>query len=505
MIDNSSIRRRQKAIGIVCFVLFLVVMYFPTFLHLTKLPIELWDESLFSLRAIYMAKTGSYMSNFNLFNELPNHLNTKLPFTTFFQVLSIKLFGINELAIRLPIALIFLTTVGVVCWYFLRYYQALPSGYVFGLVLVTSLGFVMPHMLRSGDQDVPFACYVLLSVLCWDRYMKQGKASALAGFTLLFIAALLTKNLLAGLIIPGIALHVLFEKRLLSILKDYRIYLAIAAVCLAYFGTIYYLDSQYPGFISRMWHYELGGRYSNVIEEHKGPFLTYVMDLAFKDFVPYLFLLCLSIALHFDSNMSKETRSTLRLFGLVFLSYLLIISTAQTKTFWYIAPLYTFGAFILALSVQHLYSTYLQHLPVKLRMAMLGSTLLAMAIPYGQVIENVFEPVTQYKDAKYGNMIGQMKHYRPDVKTFTLVDNNFGTSAYFYKEKYNAIGQDYNISYKRYIDLVPNQYVVTCLQSVMTPIHKNYTYSELFQFEDCKLIQIQTKKEEEHEAHNNSK
>jgi len=94
-----------------------ILIYIPTFHFMGQVPIRHWDESLFGLRALHMYSTGDYMSNFDLYEGLMDHRNTKLPFTTWIQVLFMKIVGINVIALRLPIALIFVATIGYIFRY----------------------------------------------------------------------------------------------------------------------------------------------------------------------------------------------------------------------------------------------------------------------------------------------------------------------------------------------------------------------------------------------------
>lgn len=461
---------RKRDIGI--FLIFCLVLYFPVFLHLDVMPITIWDESLFSIRALHFAQFGEYMENFNNYPGLADHRNTKLPFTTFFQVLGIKIFGINELAIRLPIAIIFVATVFYVCYFAKEYLGNIYIAYLFALILVSSSGFVTTHMLRTGDQDAPFACYLLLATLFFHRYLFMGKSRYLLGFSFFTIAAFLTKNLLAGLLAPGLLLYLIFSGQLLKVLKDYRIYIAVGSIVVAYLGTIFYYESQYPGFIDRMWNYELMGRYTKTIEGHRGGFLHYAMKMFKEGFVPFMYAVPVSVALVLDKKMNAQIRQLLLLVFAVFAAYLLVISFSETKTAWYHAPLFPLGAIMVALGMYHMYTAYLSNANIELKRGMLIATVLIFAVPYSIVIDQVYKPEPIFKDDKYGNFIEDIAQGNPDLKTFTIVDNYFGASAYFYKEKFNSRG--YNIDYQRSFQLDSGELMITCLNTVFQPIRDQY-------------------------------
>lgn len=125
------------------FGLFCVAIYFPVFLHLDWLPMNNWDESLFAMRAAYMSEEGHYLRDYSLWVDGGMlHRSTKPPFTTWLQVLSFKVFGINELALRLPIAICTASLVMLFPWFSWKKLGSVKLGYCAGFVLVTSLGFV---------------------------------------------------------------------------------------------------------------------------------------------------------------------------------------------------------------------------------------------------------------------------------------------------------------------------------------------------------------------------
>ena len=93
-------------------VLFILLAYFPVFLHLEFLPIRVWDESRLANNAYEMFKNGNFLVPH--FEGTPDMWNTKPPLMVILQVLCCKVFGIRELSIRLPSAIAgFLTAVNI--------------------------------------------------------------------------------------------------------------------------------------------------------------------------------------------------------------------------------------------------------------------------------------------------------------------------------------------------------------------------------------------------------
>ena len=474
------------------FLLFCIAMYFPIFHHLAKLPIAIWDESLFSLRALHLHQTGEYLSNFNLYDGLPSHRNTKLPFTTFFQVLSMKLIGVNEYAIRLPISFIFLGTALYMIHHFRYRFEEKWAGYVFGLVAITAIGFVKPHMLRTGDQDAPFACYMVLATIQFVRYLDTRSTWSLVGFVCWSLAAVLTKNLLAGLLAPGILIYALGSKQLLGLLKDYKFLLASLSIIVVYVGVVYYYEVQFPGFFDRMWNYELAGRYTTAFEHHDKSPGFYLHYLSIQEFVPYLLITPIIFGLSFREGVEPKLKSSIQCTMAVLVCYLAIVSFSQTQTTWYVAPIYLLGAYIMALGFVLLRKSLLD----KSKKTILSTYLpigLVWLILYCAVLNNIFSPSPISKDDKYGLFMAKLAKENPDIKTYTLVDNNFGTTATFYKEMYNLKDEGYSIGYQRTIDYDTDQVIMTCLNNVLNPTAEQYEFEVLRHWDDCKLLKILSK------------
>jgi 4-amino-4-deoxy-L-arabinose transferase-like glycosyltransferase len=117
-----------------------------------------WDEINFAESAREMIVTGNFSRvqiDFHPFWEKP-------PLFFWMQVLSMKLFGINEFAARFPNAVIGILT--VILFYFLgkRLYDE-KFGFIWAL---SYLGSFLPHIyLRSGIIDPFFNFFIFLSVL----------------------------------------------------------------------------------------------------------------------------------------------------------------------------------------------------------------------------------------------------------------------------------------------------------------------------------------------------
>jgi 4-amino-4-deoxy-L-arabinose transferase-like glycosyltransferase len=476
--------------------IFIVLMYFPLFLHLHSMPIVLWDESLFALRALYMYDNWDYMPDFSAWPYVIEHRNTKLPATTILQVVGLKLFGINELGLRLPVIGIYIGAV----WFFIREgAKRLGSenvGLLFALLLLSSTRFVGPHMLRTGDQDAPLAMYLILALYQFYRFVDSQQTKHLAYFTTWILSALLTKNLMVGTIGPALVLYLLMQGKFIQTLKDYRIYIALAFIVGLYVALLAYLEYRFPGFVQQMWNYELGGRYNKTIENHYfGPWYYFQM-LTLDGINLFVYFFPVALGFSFDKKMPQVQRNLLWIMALGALSYLFIISQSKTQTAWYATPIYPMAAMVSAIGMWHWYHQYIKRWPVMAKWGMLALFALAYGNLYWAVMQQNYHPEAVSWNDKYGLFIPEALEKHPEIKSYTIVDTDFGTTAYFYKEMYNRKVEGMDIKFRREYHFELGSYIMSCqvrdLQALRDKFHCQLVHN--FYEGDCEIIRLDSLK-----------
>jgi 4-amino-4-deoxy-L-arabinose transferase-like glycosyltransferase len=124
-----------------------------------------WDESLYASSALDMLSGGNLAAT-TILGEL-DYYNTKPPLNVWLIAGSMRLFGHNLFAVRLPaIAAAWLTVLVVVVWGWRRLG---PVAALFAaLVLATSFGFLHVHSGRSANPDAPLTLFFLLIVVVLD-------------------------------------------------------------------------------------------------------------------------------------------------------------------------------------------------------------------------------------------------------------------------------------------------------------------------------------------------
>jgi 4-amino-4-deoxy-L-arabinose transferase-like glycosyltransferase len=378
--------------------LLLLLIYFPIFLHLDYMPIRQWDESILGINAIEMKANHNYIVTY--FFGSPETSNCKPPLAIWCMVLSSKIFGLNELAFRLPSAIAALMLCVFLFFAVRRYTRSAAYAFIVVLVLVTSQGYIHNHITRTGEYDSLLVLFSTLFALnlffAVEAESKTEQSKYLLLFFLFFTLGLLTKGIACVMQAPGLLIYVLLRKKLAAFLRNWASYTGFLFFIV--FGLGYYFLREYlsPGYIKFVWLNELGGRFGTALEGHQGSWYAYLDQLIWHQFTPYIFLLpaALIVGLKFLGQRIG------RLVAFAFVTgsfFVFIISIAQTKLGHYDAPVFPYLAIITAsiflLFYRSIQAWFSNQLSVSAaRVAAFALVLCMFAKPYLDIVDTVYFP-----------------------------------------------------------------------------------------------------------------
>ncbi len=301
-------------------------------------PLTEWDEGIYAEIAREMLAGGSWHS------WLAPHFNGQLwfekpPLQMWLTACSLRLFGTNALAARLPSALAGIATVGVLHVWLLRRLNHLTA-WLGTVLLLSSFGF--QHAARTGETDSLLTLFCLIAVLGLAEVLGAHPRGWLL-FFLGFGLAVMTKGAAAITLPLTATLLVVTERRQLlrfgaSFLQGALLFLLIAlpwhAVLLHGYGQAFLHD--YLGL--HVLH-----RASTAIEGHLTHPWFYLGVLLVS--APPFALLYPSAILrplwrHEPTHNSNAPNHALRAFALFALTTLCLFSIARTRLPHYIAPAY---------------------------------------------------------------------------------------------------------------------------------------------------------------------
>jgi len=399
----------------------LLLTALPLFAHLDDWPIRWWDESRLATNALEMAQNNNWLVTY--YWGAPDLWNTKPPLMIWLMTLSMKVFGYNELAVRLPAALASLGTCLLLYWFAARKLQKPLLGILAVLVLITAPGFLEEHIARTGDYEAPLICLTTAYSLLFFWYLEEKKNSTLLWFFVALTAAVLTKGVAGLLFCPALFLYALLRKEIFPLLKNKYFYLGLLLFVVLVPGY-YLLREQYnPGYWQAVKENELGGRYLEVLEQHHEPAAYYWNILVERYFKNWFLLLPFGTIAGLALLDMRARRFTAYLL-LLAVSFLIIISTGGTKLHWYAAPLLPLLALLAALFLYY-FTQYLfvlrSNFLLKGKGLSLFFLLLLMAVPYWWALDTALNP----PHAAYAGQNEELATFLQDIKKGKLQHDHF--------------------------------------------------------------------------------
>lgn len=350
---------------IISFLILILVGYFQLFHKLDKLPLRIWDEGKNAVSAYEMYTNDNYLVRY--YEGQPDSWGFKPPFLTWNQVISMKVFGINEFAIRFPSALYALFTAILIFYFFYSEFKKPLIGLLAALVLLTSFGYLEHHVARTGDHDSILVFFLSAQLILFYKYLANNRNIHLILFTLALILASFTKGVAGLFFVPGITAYLVFSSRLKDVLSNKTVYYCILAFLLSIGGYYTLREITSPGYLKAVWENELLPRYtntsSNYTYEHTTDYLFYLRNLWNTRLAPWIYILPLSLILLLSSKNTK-VKSLFLYLSTVGISFLVIISGGSKGT-WYDAPLFPLLAICLALGFWQLYTISEKFIPWK--------------------------------------------------------------------------------------------------------------------------------------------
>jgi len=325
-------------------------MYFAFIHNLGKLSIRLWDESRMANNAIEMYEHGDFIIKH--FNGNPDNWSSKPPFTVWMQTLSFHLFGINEFTFRLPSALAGILTSLILLFFSFKIIKSELHGILSLMVLISIVGYVGYHVTRTGDNDAILTLWTTLGALSFFSFTEnKNKKYLYLGF-ISFALGVLTKSVAALFLTPGILIYILISRKIKVFFLNKHFYIGIIVFLIISLGYYLLRDSLSPGYINHVLENEIF-RFHAVKVRHSGPFLFYINRL--NEQIPYWFWATLLIPFVYISKELNPVAKRFTTFSIIIvLTYLLIISTSQTKLSWYIAQVFPIWASLIAIIVTSL-------------------------------------------------------------------------------------------------------------------------------------------------------
>lgn len=245
--------------------------------------------------------------------------------------ISLKLFGINEFAVRIP-SILMMSILSLLIYRIGKISLNQRIGY-YGALLFCSAYYV--HEMTTGlppsdHNDIAFIFYITASIWAWVEYERSQKKYWLVLIGLFSGGAVLIKWLTGLLVFSGWGLTILFNKERRKSFQEYKSIVISFIVCLIVFlPWQIYISTAFPNESS--YEYSLNSKHFFTIVEGHGGDAFYYFDNIRKTYgggqlVPFVILLSF---IFFYKNI-KENKFKIALFSYIVIVYL-FFSVAKTK------------------------------------------------------------------------------------------------------------------------------------------------------------------------------
>lgn len=488
--------------------LFVVACYFVFLNNLGVPPVQMWDESRRAVNSLEMAFNGNLLVTY--FNGNPDMWGTKPPLLIWMIVLSMKIFGYNEFALRLPSALSAMTTAIIIFIFATKYLKDLKIGLVSGLVLITSAGFIGHHTGRSGDYDALLVLWITIYSLSYFIYLHSNEQKTQNFYwsiaTVTVILAVLTKGIAGILPLPGLLLYTAYQKKMGKLLFSSRFYISLILFSGVVLGYYFLRELYNPGYINAVLNNELGGRYLEVNENNSGPFWYYIYNLIKYRFIPWSYVF--PVGLLISIFCVKKNLKNIGIFGFFYLiAHLLIISSAKTKLTWYDNPFYPIAALVIGVGICEIFNRLTNYFSINAlkRQLIFALTVISFfSIPYFNTTYNLvykqeilnfdqYNPLIRYRDY-FQEVFKDM----PQLNNFTAVSNNYNAHLVFYSKLANITKKNYSILYlveygdkNKNHQFSPPEVIVTCEAKVTQKLAQRYKLKLLHSNDFCSTFVIE--------------
>lgn len=488
---------RKNYIKTTSFIIVLGLVIFQIFENLGYNKLKVWDESRSAVNAIEMMQSGNYLVP--TFNGTPDYWNSKPPLSIWAKVISIKIFGINEFAVRFPSALAGTILILLLILFSHYYLKNIYAGLIATLVLIGSYGFIGFHVVRTGEQDAILNLFVLMYSLIWYMIVVEKKHANNGywfGLALCIIASVYTKSI-AGLVpLAGLALFALINSsQLKNVFFNKRFFLAMAGSVVSVVIYYWWRESVNPGYMDAVLQSELGLFSSSTMKTIKHPETGYYIQYLYhKGLYHFLYLLPLGLVPYFRGT-DKKTRTLTTFCWINILTILFLYSLSVTKNQWYISAIYPFIALVIGVGfvslISHINQTNQFPTSVKLLLSSLfiGVIIYISAAGYRFVYDRNAIDNSDYNLERVGLFLKQYTNY-DELNGAKILTNLTIDQTLFYVKKLN-IEKLLNITIEKdFPEKGLSGKIILNSMEYSKELDQNYLYKTISTQDSIRLIRI---------------
>lgn len=449
-------------IGCIFFAVFLI------FADLGSFPIALWDESRLAVSALEMIETNQW--GINTFHYTPDTWNIKFPTLIILEAISMKIFGLNEFAFRLPTALAVLATCLYLLWFCKKVLNEIIIGLFAVIILLTSYGYMDIHAAKTGDYDAMLTMFLTISNLSLFAYLKNSRNQYYILFGFGLIGAMAVKSIAGCLFLPPLFFYVIKENKLRNILQNKLTYI-IGLFPFILFG-IYFLWRQQiqPNYLETLIHIDILGRAANSLSNQGSPFYIYFHKLL-QFYFQYWILFFITAFIFIFKNKSYTYRPVISYIGFISLLFLIIISAYQTRLDWYCLPVIPLFSIVAAIVLFEIYSIILKsHKPILAYCFLIG----IFINPVLNTVNKITKGQGFKKDISYVELTNKIKSIPQNTGATRIVTYQYRPDILFYVRAGHMKGKNMSMIFPEQIK--PHEEILFSKNELSAHIENKWSY-----------------------------
>jgi 4-amino-4-deoxy-L-arabinose transferase-like glycosyltransferase len=352
----------NKAAFLYVFVIMAIALFFSTY-HLTLNDVMEWDEARNAINAWEMYHRGDYINLY--YDGQPDTWNAKPPLFIWLVVLGYKIFGFNEIALRLP-------SVISTLFFFYFFFQLIKrraggtTAFLSCLILLGCNSIVTRHIGISGDFDALLICLLTIATYHFICFVDEGHQRSVYLTALFCGLAFYTKGTAALLYAPGWLLYVFARKKAAAFFKNRNTWLSISLFLLIAASWIIIVmlygaktEDSFYGSNNSIETMLVHDTYRRLTADNFGQHGDYAFVFSSLDakmnmwnylfYVITFFGLIILIRNKQLISFFRKEQNSLQLFSwCIILPVAVVLTFATNKHYWYLAPVFPYVAIITA-------------------------------------------------------------------------------------------------------------------------------------------------------------
>jgi 4-amino-4-deoxy-L-arabinose transferase-like glycosyltransferase len=473
------------------------------FAHLDEPQLEFYDEARRAVSALELARGDAPSLLTPPYYGEPDHWGTKPPLLVWSQAIWMKVVGVGELAVRLPSALATLALCFLLTWWGKRDWGSPLAGALGALAVLCNWQYMGNHGARTGDFDALLVLFLTAQLIFLFRWVKTDEMKWLWLAGLAVFLGGMTKGVAGGFLLPGIGIWFLVDAAARRKLLRPGLYGIVGGAIALVVGYYFLREMVDPGYLELVKDNELGGRFNDVNESHKGPFYFYLQALVTDRAYGYLIPLLLPALAYLLTK--KELRRPAALLAIAATVFLVIISSAATKLYWYKSPVLPLLGMLIGAGTFHLADLLAQKIE-GVKGKFIGIALLAglfitpMVLITHRVLNSSDYQETPLRKAGFRVFMRKGDVVKPP---YVVLVDDYHPNARFYVEREKGRGKEVSLRRLRRLrpplvvteqpanaEFSPGERVVICHTKTWEYMFDHYTMNEEFTDGRCKLVTV---------------